>query len=554
MTFTPRDYQEASVQSALGLWRQYQSLLGLMATGMGKTACAGFIANYFKERGRILWLTHEDQLLKQSQRTLETITGLSSQVEKADQWADARMFGPGLLFATVQTLIAGRNGGRMTRFNPRQFSLAVVDEGHHSVAPSWTKVIKYFQQNEDLKLLLLTATPDRGDEAALGQIAQETAFEYGIDYGLANGWLVPVKQLPAYVHGLDLSEVRTTAGELNGADLARVLEQDKVLYGMATPVLDHCGDEKTLIFTQRVEQARRFAEILNAAKPRSAEYVCGDTPDEYRSNLYARYAAGDFQYLINVGITVEGFDEPGVRWVIMGRPHRSRAAYAQKVGRGTRPLKGVVDGLDSPEDRIRAILNSPKPEMIVMDFCGNAGKHPLVHVGDVLGGKYPDEVVELAERNMERAGKPADVATELQKAEREIARRQAEAQAAAARAHIKVRSIYEFGKSIDPFVALDIVPRREPPWHKGRLATERQRAALENFGVNAPDNLSFVHASQALDALIKRAKEGKPSLKMARLLKKFGFDPDSMTFRQASRAIDDLKANGWKRLQQAVTV
>ncbi|MFA6242037.1 MAG: DEAD/DEAH box helicase [Candidatus Hydrogenedentales bacterium] len=550
MIFTPRDYQQQAVDDTLNGFEQHQCLLGVMATGMGKTAVSAWIANHFKDRGRILFLVHQDKLLSQGQKTLEKITGCRSQIEKADVWADRRTFGPQILFATIQTMIAGRDGGRMTRFEPKDFSFVVVDEGHHSVAPSWRKVIDHFRQNPDLRILLMTATPDRGDEKALGQIAEDVAFEYDINYGIDNGWLVLPEQIPCHVHSLDLSAMHVTAGELNGGELAANLEEDKTILEMATPVLDACRDEKTLIFTATVEQARKFAAVLNGHKPGSAEYVCGKTPAEYRGPLYDRYANGKFQYLINVGIAVEGFDEPAVRWIVMGRPHLSRAAYAQKVGRGTRPLPGIVDGLATPEERIRAILASAKPKVSVLDFCGNAGKHKLVHVADVLGGKYPDEVIELANRNIEREGKPADIPSELVRAEREIDRRRKEAAEADRRAKVytKIRSIYSFGKSIDPFDALDIVPCREPAYRKGRRATDGQRAALEKFGVNAPDNMSFVHASQVLDALVKRVKSGLPSLKQERQLRKRGLFRADMTYAEARTIMDKIAAKeGWRR-------
>jgi hypothetical protein len=88
------------------------------------------------------------------------------------------------------------------------------------------------------------------------------------------------------------------------------------------------------------------------------------------------------------------------------------------VGRGTRPLAGIVDQFGDPIQRREAIEASGKPAVEVMDFVGNAGRHKLITTADILGGKYEDEVVELAAANASeksaRDGKPADVATELQ--------------------------------------------------------------------------------------------------------------------------------------------
>ena len=200
----------------------------------------------------------------------------------------------------------------MNRFDPAEFSLVIIDEAHHAVADTYQAVINYYRQNPKLKILGLTATPDRLDEAALGQIFDDVAYEFEINDGIEGGWLVPVVQTSVHVEGLDYSSIRTTAGDLNGKDLAEVLEYEENLHGMTTPILDLCGDGRALIFTVTVAQAERMAEIINRHKPDSAEYVCGTTPKEYRRDLFKRYATGQFQYLVNVGVATEGFDEPGI--------------------------------------------------------------------------------------------------------------------------------------------------------------------------------------------------------------------------------------------------
>lgn len=542
-----RDYQQEAVQKTLDSFQTNQAVLLVLATGLGKTVIAGHVADAFKDHGRILLLAHREELIFQGQATLERVTGARSEIEMADSWAgkSALWGGAKVVCSTIQTQTAGRDGGRMQRFSPSEFSLVIVDEAHHATAASYRKVIDYYRQNPSLRILGLTATPDRADEAALGEVFDDVAYEYDIADGIADGWLVPVTQTSVHVEGLDYSAIRTTAGDLNGADLAEVLEFEGNLHGMATPILDFCGDAKALIFTASVAQAERMAEILNRHKRESAEFVCGATPKEYRRGLFERYAAGQFQYLVNVDVATEGFDEPGIQHIVVARPTKSRAKYAQMLGRGTRPLPGIVDGVDTADARKALISLSDKPALNVLDFVGNAGRHKLIHPSDILGGRYSDEIVELANRNVERAGKPADVTSELVKAEREIEKRRRTREEAARRAKIRVASRYSMSQ-VNPFDVLDVVPCREPGWHVGRLATERQKAAIQKFGVDVPEGLSFTHAGQLIDRLIKRAQAGRATYKQSKLLKRYGYDPETMTFAQASETITAIAANGWK--------
>lgn len=544
-----RDYQAEAVKATLESFQTNQAALLVLATGTGKTVIAAHIANAFTGRGRILLLAHREELVFQGQSTLERVTGSHSEIEMADSWAgkSALFGGAKVVCSTIQTQTAGRDGGRMNRFDPAEFSLVIIDEAHHAVADTYQAVINYYRQNPKLKILGLTATPDRLDEAALGQIFDDVAYEFEINDGIEGGWLVPVVQTSVHVEGLDYSSIRTTAGDLNGKDLAEVLEYEENLHGMTTPILDLCGDGRALIFTVTVAQAERMAEIINRHKPDSAEYVCGTTPKEYRRDLFKRYATGQFQYLVNVGVATEGFDEPGIRHVVMARPTKSRALYAQMLGRGTRPLPGIVDDVDTADARKALISLSDKTCLNVVDFVGNAGRHKLIHPADILGGRYNDEIVELANRNMERSGKPADIASELVKAEHEIERRRRDREEAARRAKIRVASRYSTSK-VNPFDILDIIPYREPGWHKGRVATDRQKIAIQKFGVDVPEGLSFTHASQLIVQLIKRAQAGRPTFKQTKLLKRFGYECDGMTFDEAGQIITKIAANGWRKV------
>lgn len=549
-----RKYQQEAVDNTLEAFKDNQAVLVVMATGLGKTVVYSHTVKSFVPKGRVMMLAHREELITQGQDTMQRVTGVEADIEMGDQWAMNAFIKSEIVVSTIQTQIAGMEGdGRMTRFDPNEFSLLIVDEAHHAVAQSYQKVIKHYQQNPHLKVLGLTATPDRSDELALGKIFTAVSYEYDIRNAIDDGWLVPIDQMTVEVKSLDFSKMRTTAGDLNGKDLAQQMEFEENLHGIASPTIELVGDRKALVFAASVGQAERLTEILNRHKANSAEFICGKTPKEYRRKLLADYAAKRFQYLVNVGCMTEGFDDASIDVVVMARPTESRCLYTQMAGRGTRPLDEIATLLgqyDDADDRKRLIADSGKRKIEIIDFVGNSGRHKLVTSADILGGKYEDDVVELAKQTAkeisDRTGKPVDMMTELQRAESEIARRRRMQEEAERRQHIRGYAQFTTSK-VNPFDLFDIMPQRERAWHKGRPATEKQLAVLERNGIPT-DGLTFTYASQLIDTIIKRRQSDLCSFKQAKTLRKYDIDPGTITFKDASELIGQLAKNGWQKL------
>ena len=541
---TLRPYQRNAVDSIVEQIKAARSTLAVMPTGTGKTVVFAHLAGQVSS-GRVMVLAHREELIDQAADKLAHITGEPVAVEMAGRWSDEYTEKSRIVVSSIQTQVAGMEGkGRMTRFTPSDFALLIVDEAHHAPAVSYRKVLDWYKANPDLKIVGVTATPDRADEAALGQVFDTVAFDYEINDAIRDGWLVPIMQTVVKVDGLDYSDVRTTAGDLNQGDLAAIMQFESNLHAIAHPTFEIANGRKTLVFATTVAQAERLCEILNRHQNNCARWLCGKTPTNDRREIFRDYRRGRFQFLVNVGVATEGFDDPGIEVVSIGRPTKSRALYAQMVGRGTRPHPDAgIDGCDAPDGRRALIAASGKPSLEIIDFAGNAGRHKLMTTADILGGNYDDEVVELAKRNVEKAAKPSDMADELERAKQQIIeRKRVEAER---RAHIKATADYR-KSTIDPFGILDIEPQRERGWHVGRKPTEKQIAVLSQNGIDTK-GLSLGKASQLIGQIFERRTKGLASFKQLKILNKRNVEGASeMTFQQASAAIDAIaKREGW---------
>jgi hypothetical protein len=346
-----------------------------------------------------------------------------------------------------------------------------------------------------------------------------------------------VKQSVVHVHGLDFSSVRTTAGELNGADLAALMEYEQTLHRMVGPTIEIAGDRRTLLFCTTVEHAKRVAEIINRHKTGSAACIHAATDRDERRNILRDFGAGRLQNLANVGITTEGWDDPatdgrGVQVVAMLRPTKSRSLYCQMAGRGTRPLPNTVDRLTTADERRLAIAASVKPSVLLLDFMGNCGRHRLVHAGDVLGGRWDDETRQRSTRKAaETPGEEVDVLAMLDRTElllrdeKERSKRQL----------LKGTAKYTT-QAVDPFEFVGIAPPKVKGFRAKIPASEKQRTYLARNGVPNTDRLTLDEASAIIDALMKRPTEAQ-----AWFLKKHGRDPAAFDRKTASEEIGRIK-------------
>ena len=540
-----RPYQSAAVDAVLAAWKEVLAVLVVLPTGCGKTVLFAEIIRRLNTRAMVL--AHREELVFQAKDKICRVTGLDAHVEMGEYRADMWGLGgaPMVVVSTVQTHTAGGDGGgRMTKFAPEDFGLLVIDEAHHATSPSYRRCVDWYMRNPQMRVLGVTATPDRADEEALGQVFGAVAFDYGLTEAIGAGWLVPVEQQMVHVEGLDFSGCRTTAGDLNGADLAQVMEYEQNLHGIADPAFEIAGGRRTLVFAASVDQAERLAEILNRHRPGCAGWLCGKTDRDTRRKTLGDFASGVLQFVCNVGVLTEGFDDAGVEVVVMARPTKSRSLYAQMAGRGTRPSEDIAGELNGAADdaaRRAMIAASRKPGCLIVDFVGNSGRHKLVCTADILGGNVSEEAVDLAAGRAREAGRPVDMSEEIARAQREID--EAKRREAAKRAALTVKAKYSVTR-VSPFDVFDISPAQERGWDKGKSLSAKQRELLMKQGVDA-DSMPYGQAKQLLNEMFRRWDSGLASFGQTKVLKRNGFDAP-MRREEAEKAIDRIAGRqGW---------
>lgn len=523
------------------------------------TVVFGLVARRWLESAitpdRVLILAHREELIVQARDELAGIIGTVPEVEMAGFYArsgsDLVDDRKSIVVASVQSLC---QPARLSRFRPDEFALVVIDEAHHATAASYRRIVDHFAA---AKVLGVTATPQRADKAILGSVFDSVCYEMGIVDAVGAGWLVPVHQQFVTVSDLDLAAVGTVAGELNQGQLGSILTGDSVLDRMVAATVELCGSEPTLIFTtarspgDTVAQGDVFADALNRIKPGSAVYLTGETPDDDRRVQLRRYEEGEFQYLVGCALFTEGFNSPRISRVVMARPTKSIVYYTQSIGRGTRTLRGVLSAdLDTPEARKAAIAASAKPNLLVIDFVGNSGKHKLISAADIFAAGASEKAVQRAKDKAEKAGGAVDMAKAVADEEdrirrEEMARERIEADRRRNRERVRVNRVDMDRRDVDPFGYGDGTGRQSGVGGTGP-ATAGQRQWIDSHGGILETNATSGEAGIVIAEMKRRFQCGYCSMKQERQLRKRGLCEDGpMPKEHAKALIDWLSSSGW---------
>lgn len=510
-----RPYQKEAKEAVLSEWNDgVQRTLLVLPTGCGKTVVFAKITEDCVRSGkRVLILAHRGELLTQASDKIEKACGLKCAVEKADETCLDSWYR--ITVGSVQTLMREK---RLSNFSSDYFDVIIIDEAHHAVSDSYTRILDHFK---NAAVLGVTATPDRGDMKNLGKVFQSLAYEYTLPKAIKEGYLSPIKAVTIPLK-IDFTGVSIQAGDFKASDIDTAL--DPYLYQIAEEMKAYCLNRKTVVFLPLVKTSQKFRDILDKAGFKAAE-VNGESPD--RAEILEDFDNGKYNVLCNSMLLTEGWDCPSVDCVIVLRPTKVRALYSQMVGRGTRLCEG-------------------KTELLLLDFLWHTERHELCRPACLIAEN--EEVAKKMTEKIAEAGCPVDI-EEAEKAAADDVVAEREEALAKKLDKLKNRSKnlvdpLQFELSIQAEDLSSYVPsfgwEMSPP-------TDKQKETLEKLGI-LPDTIDNAgKAKMILDRLEKRRIEGLATPKQIRRLEMFDFQHvGSWTFEQASKMISRIAASGWR--------
>jgi superfamily II DNA or RNA helicase len=434
--FSLRDYQTDNLKRIRELYDSGENrLMNVLATGLGKTVIFAHLPEVFPEIHDfgMLVLVHRDELVDQAVEKIRLANpSFRVGIEKANMRAKDNC---DVIVASVQS-VGRKDSKRLMRFRDRIFAI-ITDEAHHAAAKTYKHVYKQFGIDErgkstnGIRRLSLgyTATPNRSDGKGLISVYDEVAANYNLRWAVQNGWLVDIKAYRVRTN-VDISNVGIVAGDFNQGQLDAAINVKSRNQEIVSAYKQHVPDESGIIFCSSVAHAHELQAEFNLAGI-SCISIDGETDKELRHQAVTDFKRGKIKVLTNFGVFTEGFDAPNCSFIGMARPTKSGSLYAQMIGRGTRPIVDV--NYDEIGDRLKAIAESEKPQVTILDFEDVAGKHKLVNAVqlaglkkefDSQGKKIFTEVIETIEKlekeNPDRPFRDADSFEEVETMAEEI--------------------------------------------------------------------------------------------------------------------------------------
>jgi len=365
-----RPYQIECVKAIQASWRKNEHCIAVVATGGGKTFIAAGTTSLVQSNGggRVLFLANRNELCHQPFEAFTELLGYAPALEKAESYAplDARV-----VIASVQTISRKK---RLERFPQDHFDFVFADECHMSVAASWKRIFEHFQS---AKRCGITATPFRSDGKKLTDLFTTEAYRKGLFDLVDDGYLVNPDHVDKLSTAISLAQVRvkhTTEGiDYDVVDAANAIEP--YFIEIAKELKERHSERHILAFLPLVASSKKFVACC-VAQGLNAVHIDGEDPE--RDQKLESFKRGEITLLSNANLLHTGVDMPVCDATLNLRPTKSKVLYQQVVGRSTRTVPGIIDGLYSTADRLHAIANSSKPRAWIIDPLWLTSDYDLV--------------------------------------------------------------------------------------------------------------------------------------------------------------------------------
>lgn len=368
------DFQKDAVENLkkFASDRSVHSGFIVIPTSGGKTriAVTFLLQDLIAQGYQVIWLAHRHILIDQAADQFKRLSPLIREKAPAKRkfrfmcastdhgTIKAASESQDVMILSVQTAV--RNLVYLKK-NLKKKVIVVVDEAHHSIAPSYRRIVEAIRKKRpDTLLLGLTATPIRMNDGATQDLYRmfegHFIYEIGMSELIKRGMLAQpnfthVQTSQDFESSITLDEGRyiDRFGELPSS-LIQKIALSKQRNQLILRQYFQRSYGKTLIFALNIVHAVTLTDEL---KRRGVRCDCVYSGKDNNSQIIRAFTEGRLDVLVNVNILTEGVDVPDIETVFLTRPTHSESLLMQMIGRGMRgPLAGgtetveIVDFID----------------------------------------------------------------------------------------------------------------------------------------------------------------------------------------------------------------
>lgn len=419
-------FQEDAVRALDNYFTAENGKSGLlvMPTGGGKTRTSiYFLLKHLISKGyQVLWLAHRSMLLEQTSTTFYRLCPLiNSSKKNMDELMMVCVSGDHCSAAGLQkedNVIVGSVASlcRKTEYFEHILGekvIVVVDEAHHTIAPSYRNTIEAVRRvRPDAKLLGLTATPvriqDKATKALLKLFDNKIIYSIPMSELIANKVLADPQYIPIETNidieaiiDIDEKAYIRKWGEMPQSLMNKVAKTNERNDVIVKEYVEHKEEYgKTIIFALNAIHCIALYDAFKAKGIRVGfVYSRQDDNAEIIERFKNNNRPDGIDVLININILTEGSDIPDIQTVFLTRPTTSDVLLMQMVGRGMRGKNcggtdtvNIVDFNDKWND-ISKWLNptflfgdEPVKEPAVVETKGSVSLIPYDAIRDIIKG------------------------------------------------------------------------------------------------------------------------------------------------------------------------
>lgn len=367
-----RDYQRKFVDDILSAFNKHKRIIGVAPCGSGKTIMATKIVEQFANANKkVLFFVHVHELVEQTSRTFNKY-GIDHSIIEA-----GKAFNPAqpIQVASIQTL-----SRRLSKIQVPD--LLICDECHHVLANTYINTLKKFS---NAQLLGLTATPERYGGIRLGDVFTSMVCGPSVSELISLGHLSKYEYYAPTKEDIDLSKVKTVAGEYETAELEHLMINPRIIGGILEHYNKLVPNKPTLMYCVNRRHSEFMANWFRENDVCAVHLDC-KTPADERNQIVKDFRKGYIKVLCNVNIFGEGFDSPSMEAVILARPTRSLTKYIQQSMRA-----------------LRINPNNPDKVATILDHVGNYTRFGLPST-DHIWSLDPNEEQEPPVKKCPRCG------------------------------------------------------------------------------------------------------------------------------------------------------